>query len=104
MSLVSVVMEFADRIKNGRDNVSILEAIEDEMVELREEVYLDVNGLVPGSDGIFGESIDVIVSALDLIRQVRPNISVEELEREIDAYARVKCRKWEIKYGAPPNK
>lgn len=104
MSLVSVVMEFADRIKNGRDKVSILEAVEEEVIELREEVYLDTNGIAPGSDGIFGEAIDVIVSALDLIRQERPDISVEELEREIDAYARVKCRKWEIKYGAPPTK
>ena len=104
MSLVSVVMEFADRIKNGRDKVSILESVEEEVVELREEVYLDVNGIVPGPDGIFGEAIDVIVSALDLVRQERPNATLEELEQEIEAYARVKCRKWEIKYGAPPNK
>lgn len=96
-SLVGIVSSFSDRIKNGRTKETIFEAISDEVLELRDE--LEAEPGAEGPDGIFGECIDIIASTLDLIRMEYPDMPVEELERKCADYLRLKCDKWERKYG-----
>jgi len=99
MSLVAIVTRWADSIHNGRTLRSIAKSIRLELVELEEEVDLVENEAQPGKDGVFGEAVDIIASALDMIRQVRPNATVEELEAEVAEYLNRKCHKWATKYG-----
>lgn len=93
--LIETVVGYCDRIQNNRNPGTILESIVSECDELREEV----EGETPGPDGIFGESIDVLISTIDMLRQVRPHSTMAELIIEIEAYAEKKCQKWETKYG-----
>jgi hypothetical protein len=99
VSIVSVVAGWADRIKNGRTLDEIVESIRDETVELDEEVVKANNGDPAGPDGIFGEAVDIMVSTIDIVREARPNMPLEELEVEVARYAEIKCQKWARKYG-----
>ena len=101
MSLVSVVASWADRIKNGRTLPSIVKSIRDETDELDEEVANVENGFTPGVDGVFGEGVDILVSTIDIVREARPNVPLEQLEIDVAIYADIKCRKWARKYGGP---
>lgn len=109
LSLVAIVTRWADSIHNGRTLRSIAKSIRLELAELEEEIAIaehnDVlrnlggNLVEHGKDGVFGEAVDIIASALDMIRQVRPNATVEELEAEVAEYLNQKCHKWATKYG-----
>lgn len=91
---IAHVIDYCDRIQNGRRSSDVLEAIESEVGELREEV----DG-ANGEDGVFGEAVDVFISTIDIMRMARPDATIEDLLREIDEYADRKCRKWVTKYG-----
>ena len=94
-SIVSTVVRWCDEIKNDRTKETVLKSIQDETEELREEVEVEKQGLPPvGEDGIYGETVDVIASALDLIRMERPDSSVQEIEKELNDYLEKKCAKW----------
>ena len=93
MSIVSVIVGYADSIKDGRTKSDIFGYLVDEVDELREEVNADQ----PGDDGIFGEAVDVLVNIIDLIRHEYPNATIAEIEAEIEAYALKKCEKWKRK-------
>lgn len=93
MSIVKQIFESSDRIKNGRTPQQILGHLMTEVGELAEEVLID-QGLSykqAGVDGIVGESVDVILCAMDIIRVADPMLSEEEL---MGIVAR-KLYKWE---------
>lgn len=99
ISLVGLVAKWADLIQNGRTLRTIHDAMREENDEVGEEITLLEQGDPAGPDGVFGECCDLIASTLDMIREVRPNSSIEELEREVFDYVNTKCRKWAMKYG-----
>lgn len=82
----------ADQENFPRDRNSILQSIVAEVGELSEEVSIaeGTSYKNSGPDGIVGEAVDVIVSALDLIYRERPGIGADE----ITAMAVEKCEKW----------
>lgn len=89
--MFELVMNYCRLIKNGRTKHTIFAHLESEVVELNDEI----NAEVPGDDGIIGESIDIILCAIDQIHQENPNIT----EAEIIEIARRKCDKWVQKYS-----
>lgn len=93
--LTQIVRSYSLRVNNGRTNHTIVDSLDEEAVELREEVDKLVTGEDPGPDGIVGESIDVIACALDMIFYNHPNITDEALDSLMEA----KCAKWLRKYG-----
>lgn len=95
--LVALVRYYSEQVKNDRTRTSIYNALVSESEELRDEIVKVAEGKPEGDDGIIGESIDVILCALDLIFQHRPDIT----DAEIDRIAFNKCEKWARKYGTP---
>jgi len=93
--LIDMIRERSLKIRNGRTLLDIVEATESETEELRAEVEQVAAGLAPGSDGVFGESVDVTLCAVDAIIQENPNRS----NREILEKAREKLDKWERDYS-----
>lgn len=89
----------ADRISiqngtfgNDRTKYSVLASITSELGELADEVNIQqgYSYKQPGEDGIVGEAVDIIASAIDLIRLAKPEIT----EEEICEIAKRKCDKW----------
>lgn len=89
--LLEMVRGYSDRIQNGRSLEDIHVHLHDEVSELGMEMH----GYQSGEDGIAGESIDVILCALDLIFKAAPHMTNED----IVTYARKKCDKWARKYS-----
>lgn len=92
IDLVSLVRAYSERVNNNRTPETILAHMKGEVVELEQEIPAN-----DGKDGVVGESIDVILCALDLIFKHSPHVTNEE----ILAIADKKCRKWEANYGEP---
>lgn len=99
ISLVAVVSHWSDLIKDGRTLRSVSESIHEEAGEIVEEIDLLEAGAPAGKDGVFGEAVDVIAGALDMIRLVRPDATIADLEAEVAEYLNRKCHKWASKYG-----
>lgn len=75
-----------------RNLYSILASLMSEIGELSEEIAIE-NGhsyKSKGADGVVGEAIDVIVTALDLITVANPELT----EQQITEMARHKVDKW----------
>lgn len=70
----------------------IMLSITEEAGELATEVAIEsgFKDREPGKDGVIGEAVDVIVSAVDMIYAANPNITVEE----IGVLVKAKCAKW----------
>lgn len=98
-NIVQVVVGWADQIQNDRTLRTIHDSIQEETHELNEEVTLIEQGQPEGVDGAFGEAVDILASTLDMLRQLRPNATVEDLTMEIAEYLNKKCHKWATKYG-----
>lgn len=88
---------FTPLIEDGRTDLDVLEHMEGEVKELREEIENPEN---PGEDGIFGEAIDIIACCVDIIRRHIPGLTDEELERLAAQKMREKCEKWKRKAEA----
>ena len=91
---LEIVRHFSLLIDNGRSINDIFEHTISEMEELNDEIEHVYNGRPEGSDGIVGESIDVIACALDLIFKHKPAIT----DDEINAILLRKCEKWARRY------
>ena len=77
-----------------RTTARIFTHLLDEVDEL--DVEIDGDPEQKGEDGVFGESIDVILCAFDLIFRDNPDITNEEIE----AYVLKKLQKWKAKYAS----
>jgi len=91
-TLISTIIDETESINDGRTRSNILHSIMSEVGELTDEVEIieGVSYKMAGVDGVVGESIDIIISAVDMIYCDYPSISEEQLI----ALAKVKCRKW----------
>lgn len=70
----------------------IMHAITEETGELATEVAIDLGfkKRKPGTDGVIGEAVDVIVASVDMIYAENPLITVDEIYELVAA----KCGKW----------
>lgn len=89
--MIKTVREAGNKIPH-RTISGIMHSLVSEVGELAVEVSIKegTSYKKPDADGIIGESVDVILCALDMILSVNPNITEEELL----AIARIKCDKW----------
>lgn len=85
-NMTAIVRRYTKNIRNGRTPATIIRHMRGEVEELQEEI----DGTGDGRDGIVGESIDIIACALDMIFEVQPDITDEQ----IDAIMEAKCAKW----------
>lgn len=92
---VEKILEVCRRINNGRTLMSVFAAMCDEVRELRDEISIATFGGIPGADGVVGESVDVILCAVDAIYQADPNITKEQILEVVMK----KLEKWERVYG-----
>jgi hypothetical protein len=94
-NITSIVKNISNTINNDRTNNSILDHMRREV----EELALELENGNTGTDGIIGESIDIIACALDMIFVNYPNVTDEQLDRIMEA----KCNKWFSKYNKQEN-
>lgn len=88
---IEIARHYSREIRNDRDIRTAFKSVVRETEELRAEI--ETGGT--GEDGIKGEVIDVVNSALDVLFLAHPEITMEE----IDALMEAKCRKWMLKYA-----
>jgi NTP pyrophosphatase (non-canonical NTP hydrolase) len=100
MSLIKEVFDLGDSLPK-RTDVGVFLSLSEEVGELGKEVAI-TNGLSykeADIDGVIGEAIDVIITALDLIHVHKPEFKEKDLKR----YARKKMAKWKRKTLAHHN-
>jgi NTP pyrophosphatase (non-canonical NTP hydrolase) len=75
-----------------RTSHEVLDSVMEEAGELATEVNIQSGHSTkePGDDGIFGESVDVIINAVDMIRINYPDLT----EQDIIDMVMKKCDKW----------
>lgn len=98
MSLVKDILAYSKVIENDRTKLSVLQHMVSEVQELYTEAAVDAGILPPEDgdvDGIIGESIDIILCAVDLIYKHKPDITEEELR----LIASKKLEKWKRLYS-----
>lgn len=91
MSVVSDILHVSRTIDSPRNLHSVMSHLAGEVLELDDELYKDV----PGEDGILGESVDVILCAVDMIYIKHPEIT----EEQIGEVVKRKLAKWQRLYG-----
>ena len=103
LNILDTILEYCERIKNGRTLDIIHDALLEEVEELEYEIDTD-NHLTLTSvkiDGIVGESVDVALCAIDMaykkleLEGKKPS----EIKSIIDAKFLQKLDKWERVYG-----
>lgn len=95
--MIDLIRQYClNEVKNDRTVEDIFTHLEQESLELYNEIY--PSPLIQPDEGIFGESIDVILCAFDLIFKEKPDITNEEIE----AYVLKKLQKWKNKYNMVP--
>lgn len=94
--LISLVFSYSDKIVDNRTSYGVLSSLVSEVGELATEVSIQQHHInrSAGVDGIIGESIDVILCALDIIRINYPDVAKEELINVLLDIAEKKCDKW----------
>lgn len=77
------------------DKQQIMLAVTEEAGELATEVAISVGhkDRAPGPDGVIGEAVDLIITAVDMINAEQPGITAHE----IYAIVMRKCNKWAAK-------
>ena len=92
MSLTKEVFAASDEIQNGRTLSDIMLHLATEHGELAQEVQIasGASYKLPGSDGVVGKGVDLILCALDVIRRHDPSVTEEDLIE----IAKVKLAKW----------
>jgi hypothetical protein len=91
-TLVQAIFAISEEIRDGRTLSDVLNHTTSELGELAQEVIV-ANGRsykAGGPDGIVGESVDVIICALDMIHLAAPSLT----EEQILMIARRKLAKW----------
>jgi hypothetical protein len=89
---LETIFAACDIIKDGRGSYAILASLTSELGELATEVAVQQghDNRPAGVDGIFGEAVDVILCAVDMIRTNYPSVTDEDIHKVV-AY---KCNKW----------
>lgn len=88
------IIKTSKSIDDGRTRSDVLSAMMTEVGELAEEVRVQKGLSQKGDvDGVFGEAVDVILCAVDMIYVDNPDITVKEIED----YIALKLKKWVAK-------
>lgn len=92
MTLITKIFATGDSVKNDRTPSTALIHLFTEVGELAQEVQIAAGDSYKdaGEDGVIGEAIDVILCAVDIIRQLHPNCT----EAELIVIAENKLTKW----------
>lgn len=92
LTLVELVKVYSRKIEDGRSPYYVLSKIMEEVGELSTEVAIHEGDSYKeaGKDGVIGESLDAIISLLDLIYLIKPDFNEHDLKR----IAKPKCEKW----------
>lgn len=79
------------------NEMDIFQHLQGEVEELEEEIYaLDPDsGVAAGEDGVVGEAVDVILCAIDLIHNVHPEFTTDDINEVVNR----KLAKWVRLYG-----
>ena len=90
------IIKTSKKVNDGRTRSDVLSAMMTEVGELAEEIRVQ-QGLSTksGDDGVFGEAVDVILCAVDMIYVDNPDVTVKEIEK----YIAIKLKKWMEKNG-----
>lgn len=98
LTLIDVILNASWEVIDGRSKYYVLSKVGEEFGELSTEVGIVMGDSYkePGKDGVVGEAVDMIISALDLIYLENPEIKEEELI----AIAIPKLEKWKAKVKA----
>lgn len=91
-TIINAASQHADSINYNRTSYSVLASAMSEMGELAQEVavFNDHSYREVGPYGIIGETVDVIVSLLDLLHVCYPDIT----EDQLNSIVQHKCVKW----------
>ena len=91
---ISYILDVSRKHCTG-DKSQIMLAVTEETGELATEVAIDLGhkNREPGPDGVVGEAVDLIITAVDMINAHQPGITIEE----IHAIVTRKCGKWVAK-------
>lgn len=88
--MIETVRPFTLAINDGRTPEKVLDFLEDELREAREEL----SGEGDGNDGPVGEGIDILACVLDYLILLKPDIT----EEYVNDYLQKKCEKWQRKH------
>jgi hypothetical protein len=97
--LVQKVLAVCHEINDGRDGDDVFKTIAEEFGELATELAIESGHKrrPAGSDGVFGESVDMLIATIDmihLVNQAYSGFSDENLIQAINKYAERKLAKW----------
>ena len=99
-SILQLVREVSESVNDGRNLDAVMCSIAEETGELAAEVNI-VSGRKPhkvaGVDGILGEAVDVIITALDMIYVESSNRLIPITEEEITDVVKNKLFKLQVK-------
>lgn len=100
--MIPTVFDTSDLVTKPRTSYDVLASLVSEVGELAEEVAIQQghSGKTPGDDGVFGESVDVIICDLDMIHVNFPEITEEDIISMVEQ----KCTKWLMMRGKWDNK
>lgn len=91
-TIMDVIFETSDEIKDNRNIDSIFKYAMEEIGELSTELNILAghSNKQPSKDGVVGEAIDAIICLADLIRKHDPSLTTRDVLR----YVENKCDKW----------
>ena len=97
-SVIGRVFEVSRTVPR-RTKHDVLASLMEEVGELATEVNISTgySGKKEGEDGILGECVDVITCVVDLMWVSNPNITEEDLEKEVMKILELKLAKWKKK-------
>lgn len=96
---ISHILSVSQKLCTGDKN-QIMHAVTEETGELATEVAISLGykKRTPGPDGVIGEAVDLIITAVDMINAERPGITVDEIRHIVVN----KCNKWAEKTFVRP--
>lgn len=99
MSLITQILYTCSEIHDDRTKSDILLAIGEEFGELCTEVAIEKGFKKRDAslDGVIGEALDLIISAVDMIHHSLPKSDPQAIEHALRQYATMKLNKWKDK-------
>ena len=93
--MLTEILKACKSIDSPRTIGTVVDHLNSEVYELNQEVVNVLLDSEQGEDGVLGESVDVILCAVDLIYQENPKVT----KAEIMAVVNRKIEKWVTLYG-----
>lgn len=96
MGLITQILATCGEIRDDRTKSDILRAIGEEFGELCTELAIEKGFKKRDAsvDGVIGESLDLIISAVDMIHRSMPEFTPQAIEHALERCATTKLSKW----------